>query len=420
MMSPPLRTWAQDETPAKEEPTGFFEAIGFGSSVRGSYWTSDRGLNDSIGFGTAVLWLRARPYFGDHWSLKLEGWLAAEDLTETRSESHGGVQELREAYLAYASDAFEIRAGRQIVVWGRADAINPTDNLSSRDFTLLFIDPDDNRRGNGMVQGRIPIGDSTLSVYWLPEFRPNEFASPELPPGIRFKDDEKPNEAGQGAVRFDRSGGAVDWSVSYFNGIDRNPDVAIDSAGPLEVVLQRRYHRIGTTGADFATVAGQFAFRGEAAYTTTEDEDGTDPEIKNSFFMAVLGIERSFLEYLNIIAQVYRREIQDFHDPNDIPDPGARTIAVQSALFSNQLTRDQTGGSLRIAYKWFHETLEGEILGVGNFDRGDGLTRVKISYAFTDSLKGILGGEKYDGPDDSFYGSLKQNSTVFAEIRYGY
>jgi hypothetical protein len=419
MLWHPLQTWAQDETQAGQEQPGWLENIGFGSSVRGGYWTSDRAIDDSIGFSTAVLWLRARPYFGEHWSLKLEGWLAAEDLSETRSESNGGKQELREAYLAFASDAFEIRAGRQIVVWGRADALNPTDNLSSRDFTLLFIDPDDNRRGNCMVQGRIPIGASTLSVFWLPEFRPNGLPTPELPTYIRFKDDEKPNEAGQGAIRFDRSG-AVDWSVSYFNGIDRNPDVAIDSAGPMDVVLQRRYNRIGTTGADFATVAGQFAFRGEAAYTATEDEDGTDPKIKNSFFMAVLGIERSFFEYLSIIAQVYRREIQDFHDPKDNPDPGHRVIYVQSALFSNQLTQNQTGGSLRVAYKWFHETLEGEILGVGNFDRGDGLTRVKLSYAFTDSLKGIIGGEKYDGPDESFYGSLKQNSTAFAEVRYGY
>ncbi|MBI3605573.1 MAG: hypothetical protein HY202_06050 [Nitrospirae bacterium] len=37
--------------------------------------------------------------------------------------------------------------GKQIVVWGRADGINPTDNLTPHDFTVLLPFEDDQRFG---------------------------------------------------------------------------------------------------------------------------------------------------------------------------------------------------------------------------------------------------------------------------------
>ena len=54
--------------------------------------------------------------------------------------------ELREAYLAYAKGNLDLRVGRQIVVWGVADALRLTDCVSPFDYTeFLAQDYDDIR-----------------------------------------------------------------------------------------------------------------------------------------------------------------------------------------------------------------------------------------------------------------------------------
>ena len=83
--------------------------------------------------------------------------------------------DLVEGWVRLAAGNLEIKAGRQIVVWGRADRLNPTDNISSRDYTLLVASDDEQRRGAAMVQTRLGLGPYTLDAYWLPEFRPNRF-----------------------------------------------------------------------------------------------------------------------------------------------------------------------------------------------------------------------------------------------------
>lgn len=60
---------------------------------------------------------------------------------------------LRELYASYNWDqTFYLDVGRQIVVWGRADGINPTDNLSPRDYTRLVPDETDQRLGNDAIK----------------------------------------------------------------------------------------------------------------------------------------------------------------------------------------------------------------------------------------------------------------------------
>jgi len=392
------------------------QSLGIDTSIRGGYWSHDRNLDDNTGFSTGSVWLRAQPKLSQHWDAKLEGWLQAES-----SDAGGnGKQELREAYAAYQNGDNDLRIGRQIVVWGRADQINPTDNISSRDFTLMFPEVDDLRRGNGMVRASRAFDAYTVSALWLPEFRPNVFPTGALPTDVHFGTDENPQQYDQSAFKLDHTGGDLDWSISYFDGLDRTMDIGIESAGPSGVTLQRQYNRIQTLGGDFAFNLGRFGLRGEAAYTETADPNGTNPYIKNPFFFAVLGGDRSFFEYLNINVQVLYRETTSFHDPHSIANPLVRSVAIQNATVAGQLTPTQTGMSTRIGYKWFHETLEAEIAAAGYFEKGDSFVRTKILYHFTDTLRGTLAQETYQGPTESFYGLQKKNSTTYAEMAYGF
>lgn len=401
---------------AAPAPEPWTKRLGADYSLRGAYWSSDRDLNDNTDFSAGSIWLRAAPKFSGSWTAKLEGWVQGQ--SSDAGSRHR--QELREAYIAYLGDSYDVRAGRQIAVWGRADQINPTDNLSSRDFTLLFPELDDLRRGNGMVRVSRAFEGYTLSGYWLPEFRPNQYPTGALPAGVQFGDDQKPDQADQSAFKLDRTGGAVDWSVSYFDGVDRNQDIAVQQIGLTGVTLQRRYHRIRVLGSDFAFNLGRFGLRGEAAYTDTADPNGTDPQVKNPFFFAVLGADRSFFEYLNINVQVLFRQTGSYQDPHSIANPVLRAVAIQNAAAAGQLTPTQNGMSTRIGYKWLNETLEAELAAVGYFEKGDSLTRVKLLYHWTDTLRVSVGQETYDGPDESFFGLQKKNSATFAEVAYGF
>src|SRR5262249_15827903 len=112
-------------------------------SLRAGYWSASRSLNDSTHLATAALWLKAEPRLGRHMALTGEGWLRNEALFQA-DETSG---ELREAYLDVSVGAVDLRLGKQLIVWGRADRLNPTDNLTPRNFTLLVPEDDDQRLG---------------------------------------------------------------------------------------------------------------------------------------------------------------------------------------------------------------------------------------------------------------------------------
>ena len=55
---------------------------------------------------------------------------------------------MREAYVNAYLGPFDLRLGKQIIVWGRADALNPTNNLTPVDFRIRSPLEDDIRLGN--------------------------------------------------------------------------------------------------------------------------------------------------------------------------------------------------------------------------------------------------------------------------------
>ena len=392
------------------------EELGISTSLRQGAWLSDRSLNDEKGFLPAMAWLRLQPPEVDGAILRLEGWIAARDLSDGDMDEGEGIKgELREAYLGWFGDWHELRIGRQIVVWGRADRLNPTDNIGSRDARLLVPEDDDQRRGSLMARERLALGDHTLDLFWLPEFRPNRFPIRMPPPGIALRDVDHDWEPAQFAAKLERTGADFDWSLSYFDGLDRNADFALEPA-----TLRLVHNRIRVIGADAAATIGRYGLRGEIAYAHTEDGDGDDPTVKNPFVFAVVGGDRSFFQYLNVNLQYFARVTRHYRDPRDIGDPALRAAAVGAAAASGQLDPVQHGMSVRIAYSWLNETLDTELAAIGILSDGSFALRPKIVYRAADALRLTAGADLLRGGDTDTFGRLRDNSTVFVELRYGF
>jgi len=402
--------------PPPEPGSGLREALGLSGTVRTADFSRDKSFSGKTGHGVGSIWVTATPQPLGAVRAYFDARVQQQDLGRGSSPSW----ELREGYLQTTFGNLDLRAGRQVTVWGRADKVNPTDTWSTRDFTLLVPNDDDQRLGVTSLQGTWNAGSYRIIGLWQPEWRRPVLPVPPLPPGLSVQNIAPGDPARQFGIKLDHAGEGTDWSVSYAHSLDRTPDLSVQSSGPQGVVLGLVYRTIATLGADAAVPIGKFGLRGEVAYTRTQDHDGADPLTKNRNVFVVLGCERTFDGVLNINAQYLYRRTFDFVAPSLLTDSRLQLLAEQVDLLSNQLGPDMHGVSLRINHKAWNETLETEIAAVVWLKKGDSALRPKVTYEFTDHVKGIVGGELYHGPSGSFFGRLERTSTAYAEFQIGF
>jgi hypothetical protein len=387
---------------AEEGEGDLLERAGITGSLRTGYWSSTRDLDETTPLGAGMLWLKATGQLSSRLSYQFEGWAALRGPADDAKHR----AEAREAFLDLRLGPLDVRVGRQIIVWGRADGLNPTDNLNAKDFTLLTPDEDDQRIGTTAVRASYYLGDIGLTGVWSPEFRPHRFPLPRMQ-GVTVDHDFQSWPGHQWAARVEQTGRAVDWSVSYAYGFDLTPDL-----GPPAVRLTHR--RVHVFGADMAASVGRFGLRAEGAYVGTEDSSGSDPYAKNRHLFVVAGADRTFLETLNLNVQYLYRYVFD-HRPLV-----QEAIAIQQAIVSSQTRRSQHGASFRVAQRWLHDTLEAECAAAAWIDPGGYTVRPRVTYAVSDHWKVIAGGELFRGEAASLFGLLRDNSTVFIEARWSF
>ena len=385
--------------------------------LRVDYFRSSKNFEDETDFLGATVQIKALPSFGETLDGKLEARVTNPEIGgsgKTRSR-------LLEGYVTAHFEKADLRIGKQIVAWGRADGINPTDNLTPRDFTLLLPFEDDQRFGTTAARLDIFLSqEHTVTVFATPYFEASKIPLPadgrtfvNVTPAHTLSNTEI-------GLKLDKVGEGFDWSVSYFRGFSPLPDARLIGSGPMGPILELHYDRITVLGADFARNYGRFGLRGEMAYVDTADDAGADPGIKNPYLFWIVGVDRTFLDNLNVNLQFFQRRVRRYQNPESIANPQVRGIAVMNAVLDGQRDRLNNGISFRVSKKWFNDTLEAEIFAVVNLTRNDRFIRPLLTYAFSDHWKGTIGAEFYQGAQDTQFGGLKANRGVFAELRHGF
>jgi hypothetical protein len=121
-----------------------------------------------------------------------------------------------------------------------------------------------------------------------------------------------------------------------------------------------------------------------------------------------------------VTVQYLYRFVKDFHGPASAESSFVNAVASQQAALSGQTRRHSHGASARVSYKWLHDTLEAEAAAAG-YARPWGVTvRPKVTYAVSDRVKLLIGGELYRGDAASVFGILRDNSGAFAEVRWSF
>jgi hypothetical protein len=408
---------AQDSGASAEPEPSRLQQAGISGSIRAGYWSSTRNLDSEDPLGGAMIWLKSTRPLSPHVSFLIEGW------TALRGPASNGdaTGELREAFVDLRFGRLDVRVGRQIVAWGRADGVNPTDNLTGEDLTLLTPDDDDRRLGTTALRVSYYWGDVSFTGVWLPEFRGHRFPLPPAP-GMTVVRERPEWPADQWALRAEQTGHAVDWSVSYFQGRDLTPDLVTQLAPASDSVaaISLAHHRVRAFGADMAANVGHIGLRAEGAYVDTEDTRGQDPFTKNPSLFIVVGGDRTFGEYLNLNVQYLYRFVRHYRVADEGLSVAAGRVAELQGILNSQTQRAQHGASFRVAYKWLRETLEGECAAVGFFGPEGVALRPKLTYAVSDAWKVVIGTELYRGESSSLFGLLRPNSTAYVEARWSF
>ena len=377
------------------------------------------------GYGEASLKLRLRKQdFGD--AFAEVRFRRGHEFQKTVSEIY-----LREAYVNAYAGPFDFRIGHQVVVWGRADGWNPTDNITPRNMLIRSPDEDDRRLANFLIRSYYNLHPVRLEAIWIPVYSPSYIPTDlvPFPAGIVLGEPDYPDMKMKNsafALRLNMELPAIDGSISYFNGHNPMPGIMAEVPDIMtpDVVLNvfHKSYRMHIIGADFSTVvAGSWGLRGEMAYRRSHQDYKMFIHIPNPDLQYVLGLDKELGKNFSLIFQYIGRYVFDFEElempqnPAEIP---SYEIALKNRLISFQQYKVSHSLSCRAAWELMNELLSIEVFGLVNFTSNETLFRPKMTYDIADALTFSLGAELYSGPDDTLFGLVDSTlSAVFMELK---
>lgn len=326
--------------------------------------------------------------------------------------------ELREAYLAYAKGNLDLRVGRQIVVWGVADALRLTDCVSPCDYTeFLAQDYDDIRMPVNALRTRYTwrsvtfeaICNPVADFFILPTDRHNPWAltlpSAPLPYTIDLEsckpEKRLRNMEYGGRITTNLSG--IDFSLSVLRTWNKMPALSLTvSDNGKSLLVKGEYRRMTMLGADCSLPVGQFVLRGEAACYFDEVQSrgvGKDVVCRNTYNI-LAGVDWYPGNDWNFSAQYCHKYTAGNLDGLSV----YRHAALATARISKELMRN----SLKLSTFAYVDVSNG---GVFN--------RFSASYALNDQIE-LTAGYDFFHADKGKFAMYKQNSEVWVKAKYSF
>jgi hypothetical protein len=403
-------------TKSSFELNGFTRGVFFEGKI-----VDEDGYELKSGYGELGLKCRARKgQYGDGY---------AEIRFRGGSEFGGSIKEfnLREAYVNTYLGNLDIRLGHQIVVWGRADAFNPTNNITPQNMIARSTDEDDRKVGNILMRSSYDLGLLNFEFIWVPKYAPSVLPTNlfPFPDGIEMGTALLPDANIRNSSLALKTGatlGPFDGSVSWFRGYMPMPGIFlshgyVNDSGSIIFVVKAKSYKMNVFGADFSTSVGSFGLRGEFAYRRPTDDYTLRDNIyiPNPDFQYVLGVDKSIGDFSTIV-QYVGRYVSDFEKFQ------ARSLQDELELTNRMIASQQDEIShavlMRPTLALFHETSHLEFLGYYNITTEEWLLRPSLAYDLADALTLKVGVERYSGPDGTLFGNIKDAlSSGFIELK---
>jgi len=301
---------------------------------------------------------------------------------------------LREAYVYYSDNHWDVHVGKQIITWGVADALRLTDIISPMDYTeFLAQDYDDIRIAVGGARVRYSQDTWSLeavaipvsSFYDMPTDEKNPWSIGAVPIEKEPKHKLCNMEYG-GRLSVFLSG--VDFSLSALHTWNKMP-VLYNGLGV--------YRRMTMLGADVSVPVGKFVLRGEVAEYLDEVQSA----------IAVNELPRAATT--NALIGV------DWYAGNDW------SLSAQYAhkYVAYGESRNSGLATFRISKDLLHNTLKLQSFAYIDVKNGGIYNRLSADYALNDQLHAIVG---YDllHADNGMFAIYDKNSELFLRLRYNF
>ncbi len=392
-------------------------------------WGTDFELQGFVDTYHAVRLNDPYDYLSSRTRLRTEMWVTGEDASLFASmnavnnnviASNSGI-ELREAYMDYTAEKWDIRIGRQIIIWGKADGLAITDIVSPQDYTeFLARDFDDIRLPVDALRGRLLFDRANVEFLWLPVFRPAVLPPSETPwafkhelpdsTEVEFDDPIEPdlslkNSELAGKVSFYLSG--IDFAVSAFYTWDDFPAAHRTTTSEDDTTFVQyhpEHHRLTFVGAEFSMPRGDFVLRGEAAFYKGryfEPEDVCSEEMfKRNALNAMIGLDWTPGNDWSVTAQWADDFILDY----------------DKAIVNDEHTMLAT---LNVSKQLFRQTLTLSSMGYFGINEHECFLRSSMDYALTDELRLLLGLDLFFG-DEGMMGQYDDNDEVWFKAKYSF
>ena len=380
----------------------------------------------------------------DNWQMRVSGYSFYDSAYALRDrdnysdavlDSYEAESEFQEVWvLGKLSSQMDIKVGRQIVVWGRADSyrvldiLNPIDNREPG-----LVDIEDLRLPVAMVKADYFFTEEwQSSLIVIPEIRfsknPPIGSDFEIIPAIDFEENE-PEDFKDSSYAAAVTGVFSGWDISFHaarywrDAPYLNPQFdPLNFANPLQGSTLE-HSRLTMLGMGGNYTKGAWLLKGELAWLDGVDYSTTSVQnivvapgpifaavemptgtVEKNRVDALVGIEYFGISNSSLSVELVQQYIPDFKDNMQLIDEEKNTTSV----------------AFRATHSTFNDRLDLTLVVFGAMGDAGGGERFDAEYDIMDALTLKAGVIFYEEGDKIPFNSYYDNDRVFAELKYSF
>ncbi len=327
-----------------------------------------------------------------------------------------------ETYLDYSAGAWDLRLGRQHIIWGEMVGLFFADVVSAKDMRQ-FVLPEFDMIRIPQWAARVEHfqGDVHSELIWIPYPTYDEIGVPGAefypgplppPPGYApvFQDERRPagglDQSGYG-MRVSALKAGWDMAGFYYSAMDGQPaflrQVTTVGGGPA-FVYTPDHQRIEQMGGTLSKDLSSVVLKAELVYThgrlievaRLSDPDGV---VRQDHVDYAVGIDYAGLEQSRLNFQLFQRWFPD-HDTDMVSD------------------RVESGVTLFTSTTMASGELEPQLLVMAGLNRGDWLARPRLVWHAGAHWRVAAGADVFGGSRLGLFGRFDDQDRVYTELRY--
>lgn len=339
--------------------------------------------------------------------------LTSQDVNSLRTD-------VNELYINWFGDSFDLRIGLQKILWGKADGVFISDQVSPVDMSaFLTKDIEELRLAVSGISWNYYLGAHQLEAVWLPVFTPSilpdadsiwAVAAP-FPIQPEFKEAELPQASLWNAeyfLQYSWLGSLADFQLSggwFWN--DAPIATVVDKTftpgvGITGITVQPEYYQVGLVAAASSFSLGPFILKGEASYTMNQRYQAalnSSPEgyLEKDTLQYLAGTDISFLG-----TTVSIQWIQDM------------ILDYESGIQRDELLNT---ASCIIQRSFLRETIKAEIFSIATLNDADAMIKPQLSWIPGNGFQVNLGSWIFLG-DSGKFGQYDDNDGIYLNVAY--